>query len=261
MATDIDAISRIETPDEAERIGLAAYAALLDDLHALTPEQWETETVCAPWTVADMVRHLVGAAKANASMREMLRQQIHGARHKRDFGGNALDATNDLQVRDHRHLGHPELLEELTSIYSDSVRVRTHRSRLYDRIDVPVDAGGSTAGGMPAKLSLGRLFRVVYTRDVWLHRFDIARATGRTCHVDDSTDRRIVEDVVKEWADRHGRPFDLRLQGRAGGHYRRGGEGPPIELDAVEFCWILSGRDEPTPDARGYELLAQRVFF
>lgn len=261
MTTDIDAISRIETPEEAERIGLAEYAALLDDLQALTPEQWEIETVCAPWTVADMVRHLIGAAKANASMREMTRQQIHGARHKRDFGGNALDATNDLQVRDHRHLGHRELAEELAAVYPDSVRVRTHRSRFYDRIDVPVDAGGSTAEGMPAKLSLGRLFRVVYTRDVWLHRFDIARATGRASQVDDSTDRRIVEDVVKEWADRHGRPFDLRLQGPAGGHYRRVGEGPTIQLDAVEFCWILSGREEPTSEARSTDLLGQRVFF
>jgi uncharacterized protein (TIGR03083 family) len=261
MTTDIDAITRVDTSDEAEQLGLAVYAALIGDLHALTPEQWESVTVCAPWTVADMVRHLIGAAKANASIREMLRQQAHGARHKRDFGGNALDATNDLQVADHRDLGHAELLTELEAVYPDSVRTRTHRSRIYDRLNVPIDQGGSTAQGMPTKLNLGELFRVVYTRDVWLHRIDIARALGHQHALDTAADRRIVEDVVKEWADRHRAPFDLRLAGDAGGHYRRQGDGPTIELDAVDFCWILSGRGEPARDVTGSDLLSHRVLF
>lgn len=259
--TEIDTIRRIETRKEAETLGLAAYAALIADLHELSDDEWNATTVCAPWTIADMVRHLIGAARANASLKEMARQQIHGARHKKEFGGNALDATNDLQVKDHDHLAPSQLIGELEAIYPASVHTRTHRSRIFDRIDVPIDAGGSTATGMPSKLNLGELFRVVYTRDVWLHRIDIARATGSDLRVDDTVDRRIVEDVVKEWADRHGRPFDLRLDGPAGGHYRRQSDGPQIELDAIDFCWILSGRDEPRSDIRGRELLTQRVLF
>lgn len=261
MTNDIDTTRRISTAEEAEQIGLAAYASLLEDLQALTLDEWETVTVCAPWTVADMVRHLIGAAKANASTREMLRQQIHGARHRAEFGGNALDASNDLQIRDHHSLAPHELLSELEAIYPESVRTRTGRSRIYDRINVPIDPGGSTASGTPKKLNLGELFRIVYTRDVWLHRIDIARALGREVQLDEQVDRRIVEDVVKEWADRHGRPFDLRLTGAAGGHHVRRGDGPTIELDAIDFCWILSGRDEPTPDAGGARLLTQRVLF
>ncbi len=261
MTTDIETIGRIATAEEAEHLGLAAYGALIEDLRSLSPAEWEAETVCAPWTVADMVRHLIGAAKSNASTREMVRQQIHGARRKADFGGNALDATNALQVSDHRHLDAAELIAELEAVYPSSVGTRANRSRFYDRIHVPVDTGGSTAEGMPAKLGLGELFRVIYTRDVWLHRVDIARAVGRQPELDDSVDRRLVEDVAKEWADRHGMPFDLRLSGDAGGRYRRGGDGPTIELGAIDFCWILSGRSEPAPEIPGADLLRHRILF
>lgn len=74
-------------------------------------------------------------------------------------------------------------------------------------------------------------------------------------------DGRIVADVVAEWAGRHGRPFELHLTGPAGGRYRRGRGGPSLELDAVELCWILSGRGEPDPAQDGADLLRTRVVF
>lgn len=259
--TDIDTVGPITDPHEAERIGLTAYELLVSDLERLRPDEWEQDTVCAPWTVADMVRHLLGAARANMSMVEMTRQQLHGVRHRKAFGGNALDAVNDLQVREHRHLDPAATLDRLRAVYPRSVAVRTHRSRLFDRIAIPLDVGGSTAPGMPTRLNMGRLFRVVYTRDVWLHRIDIARALGRALTLDTAADRRIVADVAREWADRHGRPFDLRLTGPAGGRYRRGDGGPTIDLDPAAFCWILSGRGEPEPGAPGADLLRQRIVF
>ena len=260
-STDIATVQRITSTEEAERLGLAAYEALIADLRLLTPQQWDTTTVCDPWTIADMVRHVLGAAKSNASIREMVRQQIHGARHKADFGDNALDATNDLQVLEHRGLEPDELVAELVQVFPGSVRTRARRPRIMNRINIPVDAGGSTADGMPRRLSLGELFRVVYTRDVWLHRVDIARALGREPAMDPVVDGRLIADVVKEWADRHGEPFDLHLTGPAGGRFRRPGPGPTIEQDAVEFCWLLSGRGTPDTDDPGASLLAYRVFF
>lgn len=259
--TNIDTTTRIRTAEESERIGLSAYQALVADLRELNPDDWEEVTVCDPWTVADMVRHLVGAAKGNASMREMMRQQIHGARRKGEFGGNALDATNDLQVNDHRDLQPEQLIEALEAVFEKSVHTRVNRSRVFDHINVPIDAGGSTATGMPSRLNMSELFKVVYTRDVWLHRVDIARATHRELRLDPSVDKRIVEDVVKEWADRHAQPFELHLTGPAGGHYQRTGEGPTIDLDAIDFCWILSGRGEPKPESPGAALLAHQVLF
>ncbi len=74
-------------------------------------------------------------------------------------------------------------------------------------------------------------------------------------------DGRIVEDVVKEWADRHGEPFELRLTGATGGRFQRPDSGPVIEMDSIDFCWILSGRVEPERASPGASLLAHRVLF
>lgn len=259
--TSIDAVERITTRNEAASLALAAYSSLVADLERLDAGDWDAITVCAPWTVADMVRHLIGAAKGTATTRELIRQQAHGARHKRKFSGNALDAVNALQVDDHHHLEPNQLIAELQAIAPAAVRGRMRKSGLGDRINLPVDQGGSTAARMPSKLNMGELMRVVYTRDTWLHRADIARAAGRELAVDATTDGRIVEDVVKEWADRHAAPFDLTLAGAAGGRYVRGADGPCLEMDAIEFCWILSGRGHYANEDPGAELLAFRVYF
>lgn len=260
-AINIEDVKPIAWGDEAASVATWAYEALLADLEALTPDRWDTVTVCAPWTVTDMVRHLVGAAKSNASMRETVRQQVYGARHKSEFGGNALDATNHLQVTDHMHLDSADLIDALRSIYPRAIRGRMRTPRLMRRIGIPIDAGGSTASGMPAHLNMGDLMRVVYTRDAWLHRIDIARAVGREPVLNERVDGRIISDVVREWAERHQRPFDLTLTGAAGGRYIREGEGPAIELDAVEFAWMLSGRAPIDPASAGADILAFRVLF
>ncbi len=68
---------------------------------------------------------------------------------------------------------------------------------------------------------MGYLLDVILTRDPWMHRVDIARATGRDLVLTPEHDGRIVADVVAEWARRHGQPFTLTLTGPAGGDLRR----------------------------------------
>jgi hypothetical protein len=53
----------------------------------------------------------------------------------------------------------------------------------------------------------------------------------------------IVADVVAEWARRHDSAYRLTLTGPAGGTWTRGRDGEVIEMDAVDFCRVLSGRD------------------
>jgi hypothetical protein len=81
---------------------------------------------------------------------------------------------------------------------------------------------------------------VIMTRDPWMHRVDISHATGAPLVLTADHDGVLVDDVVQEWAARHGRPFTLRLTGPAGGTWGEGG--PELEFDAVEFCRALSGR-------------------
>jgi hypothetical protein len=102
---------------------------------------------------------------------------------------------------------------------------------------------------------LGYLLEVIFTRDTWMHRVDIARATSHELVLTPEHDGRIVAGVVAEWARRHGQAFTLHLLGPAGGTYTMEGGGEEITIDAVEFCRTLSGR------AAGAGLLAQEVPF
>ena len=110
-------------------------------------------------------------------------------------------------------------------------------------------------GGQVETWRMGYLLDVILTRDPWMHRVDVARATGRDMELTPEHDGRIIADVVAEWARRHGQPFRLTLTGPAGGEYSAGDNGEHITIDAVECCRTLSGR------ATGSGLLAQQVPF
>jgi uncharacterized protein (TIGR03083 family) len=251
----VDQIRRISRAGDAREVALAAYGRLIDLLEALEPADWRAPTECPGWDVADMVGHLIGAAKAGASVRESTRQQLWGRRHADEFGGNTLDAANALQIHDHTELTPPERIEALRRAAPAAVDGRMRLPRPLRRVSVPLDPGGSTATGMPSRLSLGHLMDVIYTRDVWLHTIDIARATNRPYEPVPDVDGRLVEDVVAEWAERHGRPFVLVLTGPDGVRFRQGEGGGHLHLDAIDFSRVLSGRAE-VGDAGGVEVEA-----
>jgi uncharacterized protein (TIGR03083 family) len=256
MIRSVEQIRRISRATDAREVALGTYERLLELLEQLEPQEWRTPTECDGWDVAAMVGHVIGAGKAGATQREAFRQQRWAKRHADGFDGNSLDATNELQVRDHAELTPEQRIAELRRIAPAAVRGRMRFPRPLRRITLRLDQGGSNAAGMPTRLSLGHAVDVIYTRDVWLHRVDIARATGRPVGLDGDSDRRIVEDVVAEWAERHGQPFRLTLHGgQAGGEFHQGQGGPHLECDVVEYCRILSGR------APAEGLLATRVLF
>jgi hypothetical protein len=55
-------------------------------------------------------------------------------------------------------------------------------------------------------------------------------------------DGRLVADIVAEWAERYGHTFELVLEGPAGGKFRQGEDGERVEIDAIDFIRVLSGR-------------------
>lgn len=90
--------------------------------------------------------------------------------------------------------------------------------------------------------TFGYLVDVILTRDPWMHRTDIAAATGRPMELTADHDGVLVADVVSDWASRHGQPCQVTLTGGAGGSWTFGSGGPHLQHDAVEFCRVLAGR-------------------
>ena len=90
--------------------------------------------------------------------------------------------------------------------------------------------------------TFGYLIDVILTRDPWMHRLDLARATSTPLHLTADHDGVIVADIVAEWADRHGKDFELTLTGAVGGTWKVGANGPSWTLDAIDFCRATARR-------------------
>jgi uncharacterized protein (TIGR03083 family) len=244
--TEIEDIAPIGR-DEAAGLAATEFARMLDQLAELEPIEYALPTVCDGWTIRDMVAHVLGAADAAASRAEMIRQVVRGRRWVRGTGRPLVDGINEVQIAARADLDGQQLCERLAAVAPAAVRGRREVPGLLRRLPVEDPTGG--------RFPLGFLVDVIYTRDQWLHRIDIAEATGRPPVLTADHDARIVADVVRQWAHEHGRPVELELTGPAGGHYRQGRGGQRLELDAVAFCWTLSGR------GAGSGLLANAVAF
>lgn len=235
-------IKTITPIDRHEMVGLATeeYRRLFDLLPSLEDTDWARQTACDDWNVRLMVAHLLGAAEANASVFETIRQLRRGKKVAKQNNAEDIDGINAVQVEARRHLSAAELIERLEGVAPKAVTGRGKTPTLARRMKIPTGVGYA--------MTMGHLMDRVYTRDQWMHRIDISSATERELALTAAHDGRIVEDVVVEWAEIHGKPFDLVLGGPAGGEYRFGAGGESIEMDAIEFCLVLAGRlDKPMP--------------
>ena len=142
-------IAPINRDTDADRLAGEVYERLGDLLRGLTAAQWDAPTDCPPWTVADMVRHMVGAAKGHVSLRESVRQMRHGKRHAEAFGGSDLDAMNQLQVDDHAYLHPPELLAAIDQLGPKAVRKRMKQPALVRRVNLSNMVCGNMPPGSP----------------------------------------------------------------------------------------------------------------
>jgi uncharacterized protein (TIGR03083 family) len=240
-AVDLGGLRRIDHR-EAMRITATENARLLELLADLGPEDWTAPTDCTRWDVRAVALHLVASAHAQANPVEFARQAIAGRRHIRrlDDATHWVDGLNEAQLHARRDVPATALPDLWTRRSATALRARSRMPGFVRRLPLlPLgEALGTRLGWQP----LAYLFDVGFTRDVWMHRVDIARATGRPLHLTADHDGRLIADVAAEWAIRHGEPVTLHLQGVAGGHYVAGGGALPTTLDAVQFCRILSGR-------------------
>lgn len=221
----------------AMRLAATEYGRFVDLLRRLDPADWSRPTDCTEWSVRDTVGHVVGMTRMVTSLREILRQNKAACRR----GGVPIDALTALQVEEHAHLETGELIDRMEALAPRAVRGRRRMPWPLRRMPLP---DPQEVDGVLERWSNGYLVDVILTRDTWMHRMDLCRATGREPVLTADHDGVLVADVVEEWADRLGRPFSLHLDGPAGGSWSRGAGGPSLQLDAVDFCRVVSGRGE-----------------
>lgn len=235
--------------DAAAQLAATEYERFARLLGALEPEEWRRATDCPGWDVRAVAGHVLGMARMVTSLRSLLRQNARAT-----LAGGGIDALTGLQVREQGGLSPAEVVEQTAAVGRAAVRGRCRLARGLGRLPLPER---QVVGDERERWSFAFLFDVVLTRDTWMHRVDVCRATGREPELNAEHDAVLVADVVDEWADRHGRPYRLRLTGPAGGSWSRGEPpaGDDLALDAVEFCRLLSGR------GAGTGLLARQVPF
>lgn len=218
--------------DTAMTIAAEELRRYTELLAGLDDEQWKAPTGCEPWTVRDIAGHVLGNHEGLRSIRARLGQLWTARRH----GGNLVDALSATQIIDRADRSNGAVVSDLLAAGPSSI---TARRRLPDllramRASVPVHDGNE-------RWSLAYLDDTIYARDTWMHRIDTCRALRTEPQLTPDHDGLIVADIVREWALRHGKPFRLTLLGPAGGTFGTG-NGEVLELDAVEFCRLLSGR-------------------
>jgi uncharacterized protein (TIGR03083 family) len=174
----------------------------------------------------------------SASFPEQVRQML--AARKR--GGVFVDALTSVQVDMHRTDTPEQLVPRLASVGPKAVKGRRRTPGFVRARTMPVP---QAVGGVNEQWTLGFLVDVILTRDLWMHRIDVARAVGISPELTPDHDGVLVADIAAEWAQRLGRPCTLTLTGPAGGTWSFGGGGEAVTMDAVEFCRGLSGRGEP----------------
>ena len=212
------------------------YRRFVELLHQLDPSDWSTPTDCSHWDVRLLALHVLGATEANASPRELVHQFRVGLPLNRQIDSHHwVDGINEIQVRDRSHLTTQELIDRMDAVWPSAVRRRRLTPPPLRWLPVPF---GAPIGWHP----LTYLLKAGFTRDVWMHRIDIARATGKELALTPEHDGRLVAGIVAEWTRTHRQPFDATLEGPAGGRFTHGRDGEAIEADAVEFCRILAGR-------------------
>lgn len=243
---------RVPALDRNTAMKLAAteYQRVIELFASLTPEQWAAGTECPGWTVRDLAAHMLGMVEMSANLREQRRQMTEARR--RSTGSKSptvvapvvfVDALTALQVEERTDMTPAQIRDRYAARAPKAARFRrlTPGFIRHRRFPMP----GEFVGGSES-WTIGFLNDVVLTRDPWMHRVDITRATGAEHILTPEHDGVLLADVVSEWAGRHGKPFTLHLTGPAGGHWSRGHGGPEMELDAVEFTRILSGRASGT---------------
>lgn len=225
------------TADEAHQLLCTAFARFMEVIEALEPKEWQKPTACTAWNVRDIVAHQAGSYASGIGYGEMVRQYLPSFRP----GRLPEDLINARQVGERADIPPKALIAELKQVGEKAIHNWAHGFRLVKWMGLPHPVGGW--------MTLRYLMWVTHSRDTWMHRLDICRATGRpfvqTREHDGRINQLVVLDTAKKLNRRlKGRAITLVLTGTAGGAWQIGKGRPVAEIamDALDFNVFVSGR-------------------
>jgi uncharacterized protein (TIGR03083 family) len=190
-----------------------------------------------------ILAHVTGAAASYARWSEFKRQNsLKVQRSYRVSGLSFLDSLNQIQVDDRASATPGALIDELRTVGPRAIATRERLPGLLRAIRVPLPELGF--------VPIGYLTDLIYTRDMWMHRLDICRATGhemvRTSQHDGRITALVVRDLARKLTPRlGGRTVAYELIGISGGCWSLGENVRPITritMDVLDFHLLASGR-------------------
>lgn len=240
--TTLDKQERVEdlsgmTHSEAMELGRHQLDALVGELKKLDAEDWERPTDCERWSVRDIVAHVLGWMQTLPSPAESIRLRKASFAYRKEMDGS-LDSQNEAMVLARRHMSPDRLIAELESAAPKFMTFRKRAGVAIGYVPLFVNQVGVTN----ARFLLGQIF----TRDHYMHRIDISKATGKEMELGPS-EKRLVRDLARHWGRSSKADARLHLTGPAGGDFVSGtGDRATITGDAIEFSRLLAKRAEPT---------------
>jgi uncharacterized protein (TIGR03083 family) len=238
MTTTRMAVASIAPITHGDAMALAERetSRLLEVIERLGGDDWARPTDCDGWDVKALLSHVLGAMEGQASVRDFLRQYRTATRAAHRSGRPMIDEMTAAQVLQYAALSPTGLTGRIRQTAPKALQGRRRVPAAVRAL--PIRPGAPFHGVW----RVGYLVDIIFNRDAWMHRIDLTRATATPLVLSPDHDGRIVADVVAEWARAHRQPFDLTLDGPAGGVFAQGDGGDPLRFDAVEFCRMVSGR-------------------
>ena len=228
------------TADEAFSLMQTSFERFMQVIESLNADDWTKPTACTDWNVHDIVAHQAGGYVSGINYKEMIRVIRLYTRKVRP-GRLPEDTVNEFHVNERADKSPTELITELRQAGPSAIQNWAYQFRLIKPIVTSHPIGGVK--------SQRYYMWIIHSRDTWMHRLDICRATGQRFEQTREHDGRINELVVLDLAQSlkntlGKRALNLVLTGIAGGAWKIGLTEPEatIEMDTLDFNIYASGR-------------------
>ena len=186
VAPEVPPITRAE----ARRLAGTENQRVVDLLRSLDDADWAQPTDCTAWDVRALAGHLLGGMEAFSSPKEFV--HVLRAASKAAGDGPMVDGMTSVQVQERAGLDRAELLRRLAVAAPKQAAARSRVPGPLRLLPMKEEVGG-----VKETWRVGYLLDVILTRDAWMHRVDVSRATGRELVLTADHDGRIVGAVTR----------------------------------------------------------------